>query len=377
MGLGRRNRIARNYREDNMAIWQQASGDQDRDYAALCIRWGVILNGPGRFGPYPNCCSVVPHEITKRKATDLRRFVVDMKAGDTVLLRMGTKQVHAVGLIVGDYEWHDGFSDVDGWDLQHVRRVRWYWHSLDAPQEFETYEMKQGDTTQLLGDNAVNVRDWLNTIPVPQNPAPLPDLPSAGKSVPLTEVSSHLFDHGVASAAIAQLLEDVGELVRIGTWYTRTKPPSEHETVAYLVLPLLRSLGWTPQRMGVEWHHIDVALFDRLPREDANLCVVVEAKRMNYSCLSAHAQAVGYANSRPSCNRLILTDGLRYAVYTAAHGSFKLHAYLNLAALRDSYPVLDCEGAQAALLAMAPEWRPGTIATNPNAPAVDVLPTAA
>ena len=27
------------------AIWQQAAGDTGRDYAEICLRWDVILNG--------------------------------------------------------------------------------------------------------------------------------------------------------------------------------------------------------------------------------------------------------------------------------------------------------------------------------------------
>jgi len=34
-----------------------------------------------------------------------------------------------------------------------------------------------------------------------------------------------------------------------------------------------------PQRMAIEWKHVDVALFDKLPRNDKNTCVVVEAKK--------------------------------------------------------------------------------------------------
>lgn len=68
--------------------------------------------------------------------------------------------------------------------------------------------------------------------------------------------------------------------VRIAGWYGRTEiQPSERETVAYLVVPLLRSLGWTPQRMAIEWNRIDVALFDALPRQDDNLVAAVEAKK--------------------------------------------------------------------------------------------------
>ena len=84
--------------------------------------------------------------------------------------------------------------------------------------------------------------------------------------------------------------------------------PSEFETVAYLVVPLLRHLGWTPQRMAVEWNRIDVALFDAMPRANDNLAVAVEAKKRDDSCLSARGQAEGYASlSKPL--------GLRWARY--------------------------------------------------------------
>jgi len=34
-------------------IWQQAAGDMDRDYVDLCLKWDVILNGPGHRGSRP------------------------------------------------------------------------------------------------------------------------------------------------------------------------------------------------------------------------------------------------------------------------------------------------------------------------------------
>jgi hypothetical protein len=67
--------------------------------------------------------------------------------------------------------------------------------------------------------------------------------------------------------------------------------------------------------MAVEWNSVDVALFERLPRSDATLQVVVEAKKMENSCLTAKTQAASYAECRGGCRRLIVTDGLRYGVY--------------------------------------------------------------
>jgi hypothetical protein len=87
---------------------------------------------------------------------------------------------------------------------------------------------------------------------------------------------------------------------------------------------------------------------------------VVEAKKMDSSCLTAKSQAMMYAQGKNQCRRLIVTDGLRFGVYLRSKGEvFGLYAYMNLARFRDHYPVYGCKGAEDALLAMAPEWNFG------------------
>ncbi|MFP4173664.1 MAG: hypothetical protein ACLFV4_12205 [Candidatus Hydrogenedentota bacterium] len=341
-------------------IWQHAAGDTDRDYSELCLKWGVILNGPGYAGSWPECQEMLRADgWSSRKLTDLRRFADEMSDGDLVALRLGTSTVVAVGQIVGGYEWRPEFGDIDGWEIQHTRRVRWLWASTETPKIFDKYALRLGDTTQRLNSGVVH--EWLAQLEIPleRHKQALPPLPSLDESreIDVSNISEFLFDHGVASGSIATLVANIGELVRIAKWYQRTSMPSEHETVAYLVIPLLRALGWTPQRMAVEWSRVDVALFDKLPREDANLTVVVEAKKMNASCLSAMSQAYAYAEGKAGCRRLIVTDGLRYGIYTRnASDDFELAAYMNLTRLMNYYPIYPCDGAREALLIMAPEW---------------------
>jgi hypothetical protein len=277
------------------------------------------------------------------------------------VLRIGTATVLAVGQIVGPYAWHDGYGDIDGWDLQHVRRVRWLWKGIGSPKVFDTYSLKLGDTTQRLNDGSVT--EWLSSLEISGDcfKRPLAELPDSLKTneISIPEISEFLFDHGVASASITNLVNEIGELSRIAKWYQRSQMPSEHETVAYLVVPLLRALGWTPQRMAVEWNHVDVALFDQLPRSEQSLRVVVEAKKMDNSCLTAKSQATAYANGKTGCHRLIVTDGLRYGVFVRkGEEVFHLYAYMNLTRLRRDCHAYECKGAEDALLAMAPEWKP-------------------
>jgi len=173
-------------------------------------------------------------------------------------------------------------------------------------------------------------------------------------------ISDYLYDKGISSNSIENLLKEIDELIRIAKWYKKFSKygkPSEFETISYLVIPLLRALGWTPQKMAVEWNKVDVALFNKLPRNDSNLSVVVEAKKIDNSCLSAISQAEHYAKGKTNCDRLIVTDGLRYGIYFKEEKIFSLKAYMNLTYLRKNYPIYECSGAEDALLFMTPEYK--------------------
>ena len=343
-------------------IWQQAAGDTNRDYVDLCLKWDVIVGGYGSYGSWPACkVSLKKDGVAKRKITDLHRFCDEMNEGDLVVLHLGTSKVFGVGEIVRGYEWRDNFNDVDGWDLAHVRRVRWLWKYNGNPKKFDTYTLNMGDATQRL--NAPAVKTWLELLEISEaeRERTLVDLPDSGDdaNISVEDISEHLFDKGVSSNSISSLLDQMGELIRIANWYNRSgETPSENETVNYLVVPLLRALGWTPQRMAIEWSRIDVALFSNLPRNEEHLSVVVEAKKIKTASLSALPQAEEYAENYPNCRRIILTDGLRYGIFVRDERDqkFSLYAYMNLTRLRNEYPIYECKGVRDALLIMTPEW---------------------
>lgn len=342
---------------NDKTIWQQASGDKDRNYSDICLKWDVILNGPGYAGKWPDCIKKLKEDRrSKRKITDLKRFCEEIKGGDIVVLRLGTTDVFGVGIIVGTYDWVDEFSDVDGWDLQHVRRVKWIWKDKDNPKKFPVHTLKQGDTTQKL--KSEKVINWIKTLDFDNtlinNPVEIQK--SENNNISLESISEYLFDQGVASNSIENLIKEIDELTRIAKWYTKLGNPSEHETRAYLVIPLLRALGWTPQKMAIEWKNMDVALFTQLPRDKKNLTAIVEFKKKDKSCLTAMSQAESYAEGKPNCKRLIVTDGLRYGVFIRKNDKYDLHAYMNLTNMRDDYPIYDCKGIKAALRAMTLEW---------------------
>lgn len=348
---------------EGKAIWQQAAGDKDRNYVDICLEWGVILNGPGNFGPLnaKTIATLRADGWSEKKVRNLTTFRDDMMPGHVVVLKLGTDQVHAVGEIVGDYFWSSLFGDVDGWDIEHVRRVRWLWMAEGSPKTFPAHTLKWGDTTQKL--ISAEVKKWLEELEpnVSDLQKPLPVIPAemeAASTVPMAELTEHMFDNGASSTAINQFSTGVDELVRIYKWYGKDPKnrPAEHETVAYLVVPFLRALGWTPQRMAIEWGRIDVALFSKLPRIEENLACVVEVKNLNTSCLKAREQAKQYTEKwGPNCTRFIVTDGLRYGVYEKEGDDFQLKAYMNLNRRYDKYAIYNCEGVRAAIMALTPE----------------------
>lgn len=335
-------------------LWQVGAGDTERSYADVCLRHGVMLIGPGRLGRYTEEAYAPLGDIRH----SIRRFCLEARRGDVVLLRLGTGRVVAVGEIADDgADWHEAFCDVDGWDLRHIRRVRWYPNSAaDFPAK-----TLGGQVRSFAAVNVAAVRTWVERLAVSNAfSSALPALPAAGAPLGRSELGRRLFIEGLPSERVDRVLTTLASLDRIASWYTNEikRPegrPSEHETVAYLVMPLLFALGWSQQTAAIEWRSIDVALFDAMPASDATLACVVEAKLLTRSVFLPVGQARDYAAraGRDRCTRLIVTDGIRYTIHLKRDGQFALAAYLNLLDMRDSYPALVCAGAVDAVLLMA------------------------
>jgi hypothetical protein len=333
------------------ALWQVGAGDTERAYGHICLTFDVMIAGPGSPGPYEESCYA--------NHGDIRRFCKEARRGDLVLLRLGTGEVLAVGEIADDVaDWLEAFADVDGWDLQHVRRVRWFQNTA------KTFPPKTlgGQVRAFAAVNVGSVKSWVGSLDIPEfeRARDLVQLPTAGSSLDPTELGRQLFVEGLPSEYVNKLMGTFASLQRVASWYwNETKRPagrpSEQETICYLVVPLLFSLGWSQQAAAIQWNYVDVALFAGMPPTDKTLACVVEAKLLGRSVFSPLGQARAYAlrKGREGCERLIVTDGVRYTLYRRAGDNFELEAYLNILDMRDAYPVLGCDGATQAVLGMA------------------------
>jgi hypothetical protein len=336
-------------------LWQVGAGDTERSYGDICIRCDVMIAGPGDPGVYEE--SRYAHLSDIRHS--LRRFCKEARRGDIVLLRLGTGGLLAVGEVADDVaEWLETFADVDGWDLQHARRVRWF------PNTERTFPPRTlgGQVRTFAAVNVEAVRAWVEKLEIPESERTreLRPLPASGTSLHEAELGRRLFIEGLPSEHVDKLMATFSSLQRVASWYwNETKRPagrpSEQETICYLVIPLLLSLGWSQQTAAVQWNWVDVALFDGMPPTRASLACVVEAKPLGRSVFSPVGQARNYAlqPGQERCDRLIVTDGIRYALHRRSGGDFALKAYLNILKMRDCYPVLSCGGAVDAVIGMA------------------------
>lgn len=258
-------------------LWQVGAGDTDRNYGTVCLKYNVMIVGPGRPGPYTEELYAEAGDIKN----SIRRFY-DAAKGDVVLLRIGTGEVLAVGEIMDEQpQWLEAFGDVDGWDLQHTRRVRWFEGSNKSfpSQTFGTR------ARTFAGVASEPIHKWLTQLQMNSSARQrrLSSLPTPGSRLGTTELAGRLFIEGLGSEYVDRLVSVLGSIQRVAAWYQNESKrpagrPSETETIRYLVIPLLFSLGWSEQTCAIEWKRVDVALFAKTPSTDETLACVVEAK---------------------------------------------------------------------------------------------------
>jgi len=305
---------------NELSVWQLSGGPSNRPYADIFLKYSIGLIGPGDTGPWN------PQRTDDElEGGFVRRFASEIKIGDVVLMRTGISGIIAVGIVASEYMYLNQFDDVNGWDLQHARRIRW----SRLPQEY-TFE------TQVFGANPTRcsrawneeVKDYAerfkNSPPTHWQEAPLPELPEEEPA--LDRIPATL--EGIVAQA-----QDLA-----GLYWDRQNfgdHPTEDELVAHFVVPFLRALGWPPERIAVKWRYIDVAVFKALPRTPENCQFIIEAKRLGAGVEGALEQAKGYVDTLGVSCDVIVTDGIRYRIY-AGDRVFEPVAYANLTRLKQS-----------------------------------------
>jgi len=305
--------------DTSRAVWQVSAGPASRSYADVFLKHGIALVGPGDAGPW-----TPERDDDEFEGGFVRRFASEVSSGDVLLLRTGLATVVAVGLVDGDYLYWNAFDDVNGWDLQHARRVRWC--RLPAQHAFagSAFGANPPRCSRVWSQELIDFAErFLNSPPTYWQTAPLPELPA--EEPPLGDVPD----------AFKGIVAEAADLVPL-FWNRQAfgETPSEDELIAHFIVPFLRALGWPPERIAVKWRYVDVAVFRALPRTAENCHLVIEAKRLGAGVEGALQQARGYVEALGIPRDVIVTDGIRYRMCAADLG-FEPMAYANLARLKN------------------------------------------
>lgn len=336
-----------------MTIWQVAAGDGTRDYADVFLQFGVILVGPGSAGNYRTNKDTYKDTNSRSYRPFIKTFATAVKVGDLVVLKRARGrqwEIIAVGEVTSEYLHREVFGDVEGWDLQHCRRVSW--KRPGAP------EVLLGITSGTLKrvrnrETITRVREiWKNgrkvdSLPIPANP----------ETITVDEVIESLIVDGLPGQSAELITNTIWRLRRMARYYQEHGADvGEHEIRTFLIVPLLMSLGWAEQRVKIEWSNMDVVLFDTPYKKGSSKpLVIIESKRLFDGLRYAPEQARRYAQLYPDCCRFVVSDGIRYKLFLRDDASWRHAAYMNLTSPKRIHPYeQDVEGAVTFLRLMFP-----------------------
>lgn len=105
---------------DEAIVWKVSlSGTGDNPVRRDCMKNGYIRIGWDRYGE--NITEETDWSIHNGEGkTILNAFINTMKVGDVVMSCYSSRTIDAIGIVTGEYEWHDNFEH-----YKRVRRVKW------------------------------------------------------------------------------------------------------------------------------------------------------------------------------------------------------------------------------------------------------------
>ena len=306
------------------SVWQVSGGPANRDYSDIFLKYGVALIGPGDAGLWR--AGREDHEF---EGWFVRHFASELQIGDIVLLRAGISKIRAVGIVASEYLYLSQFDDVNGWDLQHGRRVRW----CELPNIYDfgssVFGANPPRISKLATPEIIDYAErFIESPPTNWQSASLASLPTEEPF--LANPPSNLDD---LIAQVHDLASLYWEKEKFGSL------PTEDELIAHYVVPFLRKLGWPVENIAIKWRHVDVTVFRALPRIPENCHFIIEAKRLGSGVEGALEQAKGYLRDLGIEREIVITDGVRYRMYEGSN-NFAHIAYANLERLKVSASTL-------------------------------------
>ena len=321
---------------ENQHIWQIGTGDATRDYSKLCLDFGIAIVGPGAPGDSRN-----PETEKYYKKTGLKdwgKCLMEIKEGDIVLLRRGQTLIKAVGVVVKGYDFSLNLSDIHGWDLNHFVTAEW------CVKEDETDIVLPSaligySTMSSVEKNYEKIKDIINNHNLKRvhSKRKLGELKYPNQ-VNEDDIKNHLIESGIRISDAFNITETIGRIIVLVKWYTKNDPTVlEHELRTFMVIPFLLSLGWSEQKIKIEYYKVDIALFEQPYKKGTKdePLMLIETKTFDDGLLFAQKQLDHYASDFPNCKQIVTTNGYRYCYYKKQNKEFDRYCYFNLLDMRE------------------------------------------
>lgn len=329
-----------------MKYFQVQAGDTSRNYSQVMFDFGVVIVGPGDKGSLRENIPAYRDDKDMRKEWPKMMWMLEASEGDRVVLIHGQSKILAVGEVVskdGHIIHHSQtFSDVDGWWLQHFLYVNW--KKIELKLEGRPLTRSTAQRLHLPWVIAKIENAWKSAEPITVK-YKVTDEPV--KIIEDKDILMALIDAGLKISDAETVVVTLRQVNLLADWY-RQKPeknPSEHELRSFIVVPLLNALGWSHQKMAIEYQKIDLLLFKDPERKRPHL--LIETKIVGTGSENVKQQVKGYLDNKSallgSIERYIITDGITYWLYDAV--SHKPLANMSLRTRYDKNPAYpDIEG---------------------------------
>lgn len=326
-----------------MKLWQIATGKAGRDYHELFFDHDLMVLGPSHLGDARSGQYASGRPGTPKR--QVHNFAHEPKAGDRVLMRFRQEVIGVGEVPEADhrYDFDPRFRSVYGWDLRHLRRVKWA-TGLDLG-DLATVYRKAKEKPAFSGVHESHIVTAVRDIDAAHFARPLNRLPSIDAEYYTDEdLSVELFRAGVSNKNIEDILAALRQAERLLSWYRIAgsgRDPTEHEVVSHIVLPLFLGLGWSHQQIAVEWNKVDMGFFKRTPTTEANCVMVLEAKGLEQGLGEVLHQPQNYVRTLglENVRYIVTTNGANLFVYEKSEADWIPDpvGYLSIPSLQREY----------------------------------------
>lgn len=158
------------------------------------------------------------------------------------------------------------------------------------------------------------------------------------KEIGIRELNDHFIEHGLRIGDSLSITETINKIITLVKWYTANDPKVlEYELRTFMVIPFLFSLGWSEQKIKIEYNKIDIALFEKpfASSSTTDPLIIIETKTFNDGLDFAKDQIGYYSEKYPMCKIMVTTNGYRYNVYKKNKSEYFRYAYFNLLDMRE------------------------------------------